>query len=42
MKVKLIIKQGWFVGSGAIESTNKTVVQRRTKQSSMRWSVNDG
>ena len=35
-------KQGWFVGSGAIESANKTVVQRRTKQPGMRWSVNGG
>jgi len=31
---------GWFVGSGAIESSNKTVVQRRLKQAGMRWSVN--
>ena len=30
---------GWFVGSGAIESSNKTVVQQRLKQSGMRWSV---
>lgn len=29
-------KQGWFVGIEAIESTNKTVVQRRTKQPGMR------
>lgn len=34
--------QGWFVGSGAIESSNKTVIQRRTKQPGMRWSVNGG
>ncbi len=31
---------GWFVGSGAIESSNKTVTQLRLKQSGMRWSVN--
>ena len=31
---------GWFVGSGAIESSNKTVVQLRLKQAGMRWSVN--
>ena len=30
---------GWFVGSGAIESFNKTVVQLRLKQAGMRWSV---
>lgn len=32
--------KGWFVGSGAIESSNKTVVQLRLKQAGMRWSVN--
>ena len=30
---------GWFVGSGAIESSNKTIVQQRLKQAGMRWSV---
>lgn len=30
-------KQGLFVGSGAIESGNKVVLQRRLKQSGMRW-----
>ena len=29
----------WFVGSGAIESSNKTVVQLRLKQAGMRWSI---
>jgi len=29
---------GYFVGSGAIESGNKTVLQRRLKQAGMRWS----
>lgn len=33
-------KNGWFVGSGAIESSNKTIVQKRLKQAGMRWSVN--
>lgn len=32
-------KNGWFVGSGAIESSNKTIVQARLKQAGMRWSV---
>lgn len=32
-------KNGWFVGSGAIESSNKTIVQFRLKQAGMRWSV---
>lgn len=31
---------GWFVGSGAIESSNKAVTQLRLKQAGMRWSVN--
>lgn len=35
-------QKGWFVGSGSIESANKTVVQRRTKQPGMRWSINGG
>ncbi len=30
---------GWFVGSGAIESSNKTITQLRLKQAGMRWSV---
>lgn len=29
----------WFIGSGAIESSNKTVAQLRLKQAGMRWSV---
>jgi len=33
-------KKGYFVGSGAIESANKLIVQRRLKQAGMRWSVN--
>jgi len=32
-------KKGFFVGSGAIESTNKTIVQQRLKRAGMRWSV---
>lgn len=33
---------GWFVGSGAIESSNKTAVQQRLKQAGMRWGTNGG
>ncbi len=33
-------EKGYFVGSGAIESGNKVIVQRRCKQAGMRWSVN--
>ena len=32
-------RNGWFVGSGAIESSNKIIVQQRLKQAGMRWSV---
>jgi hypothetical protein len=32
-------RNGWFVGSGAIESSNKTIVQFRLKQAGMRWSI---
>ncbi len=31
------VKQGLFIGSGAIESGNKVVLQRRLKQAGMRW-----
>ena len=30
-------KRGYFIGSGAIESGNKTVLQARLKQAGMRW-----
>ena len=32
-------EHGYFVGSGAIESSNKTVMQERLKLSGMRWNV---
>ena len=32
-------KEGLFVGSGVIESSNKTITQSRLKQSGMRWSI---
>lgn len=31
------ISKGYFIGSGAIESSNKIIVQRRFKQAGMRW-----
>ena len=31
--------KGYFVGSGAVESANKVILQRRLKQSGMRWNV---
>jgi len=33
------IKEGFFIGSGAIESGNKSVLQQRLKQAGMRWNV---
>jgi len=36
---KEYIKKGYYVGSGAIESGNKTVLQKRLKQAGMRWGV---
>lgn len=33
------IKKGYYIGSGAIESANKVILQKRLKQSGMRWSV---
>jgi len=32
-------KNGYFVGSGTVESSNKVILQRRLKQAGMRWSV---
>ena len=32
-------KEGYFIGSGAIESGNKSVLQQRLRQSGMRWNV---
>ena len=31
------IEKGFFIGSGAIESANKVVLQKRLKQAGMRW-----
>ena len=32
-------QKGYFIGSGAIESGNKVVLQQRLKQAGMRWNV---
>ena len=32
--------KGYLIGSGPIESGNKTILQKRLKQSGMRWSPN--
>lgn len=34
--------EGYYIGSGAIESAAKNVIQQRMKQSGMRWSINGG
>jgi hypothetical protein len=36
---KAYISKGYFIGSGAIESSNRTVVQLRVKLAGMRWSL---
>ena len=33
-------EKGYYIGSGSIESGNKTILQRRLKQAGMRWGVN--
>ncbi|MDR1166644.1 MAG: hypothetical protein LBO66_12415 [Deltaproteobacteria bacterium] len=35
-------KNGWIIGSGGIESANRTVLQQRLKQTGMRWNVENG
>ena len=39
MDYKLYQDRGLFIGSGAIESAHRTVVQKRLKRSGQRWSV---
>lgn len=35
-------QNGYFIGSGGIESANKMVIQQRMKQAGMRWSIPGG
>ena len=35
-------EKGYYIGSGAIESGNKTVIQQRMKQAGMRWNITGG
>lgn len=35
-------ERGFKVGSGAVESGNKKVIQQRMKQSGMRWNMEPG
>jgi hypothetical protein len=37
MKYNEYRKNGWFIGSGPIESANKYIVNQRLKQSGMKW-----
>ena len=39
MDYKAYRKQGLLIGSGAIESAHRTVMQRRLKRSGQRWSI---
>lgn len=39
---KFFKDNGYYIGSGAIESGNKTVIQHRMKQSGMRWGIKGG
>ena len=41
-KCQLYELKGYSVGSGAIESGNKSVIQQRMKQAGMRWSISGG
>lgn len=42
IKYKDFKDSGYYIGSGAIESGNKTVIQQRMKQAGMRWNVKSG
>ena len=42
MKYGTFKKKGWLVGSGAIESAHRTVIQKRMKQSGQRWTLKGG
>jgi len=39
MLYKTFIDRGLFIGSGAIESAHRTVIQKRLKQSGQRWTI---
>ncbi|MCB0519139.1 MAG: hypothetical protein H6577_05575 [Lewinellaceae bacterium] len=32
-------KQGWYIGSGMIESAHRTVIQKRLRLSGQRWNT---
>jgi len=39
MKYKTYKENGWLIGSGAIESAHRTVIQKRLKLSGQRWTI---
>jgi hypothetical protein len=42
MRYKLFRSKGYYIGSGAIESANKYVIQERLKRPGMKWSIKGG
>ena len=42
MTYKTFIEKGYLIGSGAIESAQRTVVQQRLKRSGQRWTLKGG
>ncbi len=42
MRYKTFLDQGYLIGSGAIESAQRTVVQQRMKRSGQRWTLKGG
>lgn len=42
IKYKSYKENGYYIGSGPIESGNKVVIQQRMKQSGMRWGIGGG
>lgn len=42
MKYKTYLSQGYLIGSGAIESAQRNVIQQRLKRSGQRWTIKGG
>jgi hypothetical protein len=42
MDYKYYREQGYLIGSGAMESANRAVIQQRMKRSGQRWSIDGG
>lgn len=40
MRYERFRRKGYFIGSGAVESANKYLVQARCKQAGMKWTIN--